>query len=160
MVSSFKYEDTIIPYDVFLNAGANMAVSDNSIIFYKGEDVPNDPVVNDIGETEIMSVYNNDTYVGIVSAGTAEEGAYKLTVYNASGKQILEKYFDLAYTDLFFSDDQFVIYNDKQWQLYGIDGTLRFEGEFDESIRAIIPGPSRSRFTIVTSDSLDQIELR
>lgn len=160
MVSSFKYEDTIIPYDVFLNASTNMAVSDKSIIFYKGEDVPNDPVVSDIGESEIMSVYNSDSYAGIVSAGTAEEGAYKLTVYNTSGKQILEKYFDLAYTDLFFSDDQFVIYNDKQWQLYGIDGTLRFEGEFDESIRAIIPGPSRSRFTIVTSDSLDQIELR
>ena len=137
-----------------------MAVSDKSIVFYKGEDVPNDPVVNEIGETEIMSVYNNEDYAGIICAGTAEEGAYKLTVYNTSGKDILEKYFDLAYTDMFFSDDQFVVYNDKHWQLYGIDGTLRFEGEFDESIKAIIPGPSRSRFTIVTADSIDQIELR
>jgi hypothetical protein len=160
MVSSFKYEDTIIPYDVFLDSSTNMAVSDKSIVFYKGEDVPNDPVVNEIGETEIMSVYNNEDYAGIICAGTAEEGAYKLTVYNTSGKNILEKYFDLDYTDMFFSDDQFVVYNDKHWQLYGIDGTLRFEGEFDESIKAIIPGPSRNRFTIVTADSIDQIELR
>lgn len=160
MVSSFKYEDTIIPFDVFMNSKTNLAVSDSSIIFYKGEDVPNDPVVNDIGQTQIMSVYNNDTYAGIISAGTAEDGAYKLSVYNTSGKNVLEMYFDLAYTDMFFSDDQFVIYNDKQWMLYGIDGTLRFEGEFEDSIRAIIPGASRNRFTIVTSDSIDQIELR
>lgn len=160
MVSSFKYEDTIIPFDVFMNSKTNLAVSDSSIIFYKGEDVPNDPVVNDIGQTQIMSVYNNDTYAGIISAGTAEDGAYKLSVYNTSGKNVLEMYFDLAYTDMFFSDDQFVIYNDKQWMLYGIDGTLRFEGEFEDSIRAIIPSASRNRFTIVTLDSIDQIELR
>lgn len=160
MVSSFKYEDTIIPYDVFLNSSTNMAVTDNSVIFYKGADVPNNPVVNDIGQTQILSVYNSDSYAGIISSGTAEDGAYKLTVYNTSGKEVLEKYFDFAYTDMFFSDDQFVIYNDTEWQLYGIDGTLRFEGEFDENIRTIIPGSSRNKFTIVTADSIDQIELR
>lgn len=160
MVSSFNYEGSVIPFDHFINSDTNVAVGDDRVLFFKGTEVPNNPITSLIQDKEVLGIYCSDEYVGLVCTGTSEDGDYEMLVYNTKGKEVLDMPFDLAYTNAFFSDDQFVVYNDSEWALYGLDGKKRFQGEFDDTVLAIIPGVSRSRFTIVTSDALKQIELR
>jgi len=160
MVSSFNYSQTIIPYICFMNSNTNFAVADDRILFFKGSDVPNNPITKLIQDTEILSIYNSDDYVGLVCTNDSEDGAYKLCVYNESGDEKLEFVFDIAYTNICFEDDQFVIYNDNEWMLVGLDGKIRYDGSFDDPIVAVLPGISRSHFKVVTTKCLMQIELR
>ena len=160
MVSSFNYDKSVIPVEQFLNSDTNFAVADDRILFFKGAEVPKNPITNLLPNKEILSVFHSNNYVGLVCAGNSEKGAYEFLVYNSSGKLVLTHYFDMAYTNIVFSDDQFTIYNSEEWVLCGLDGTQRYKGRFDNTVLSIIPGPSRSRFTVVTAADLKQIELR
>jgi len=129
-------------------------------MFYTGDQVPESQAENLFQDEEVKSVFGNDQFVGIVFANNTAQGTYRLQVYNATGGLVLTKYFNLEYTNIMFSGDQFAIYNESQWQLCAMDGTDKFQGTFSGNLKTIIPTTSRNRFTMVMQDAIQEIELR
>lgn len=58
-----------------------------------------------------------------------------MDVYNTSAAKVGSYYFDVDYTDIFFGDDDMVIYNEAECQIFTTDGV---ENTMAASVR--VPG--------------------
>ena len=66
----------------------------------------------------------------------------------------------MEFTDIVFADDQIVIYNESECQVFNRNGVEKYSGFFDKAVYALIPTSTTYRYILVTSDSIDTIELK
>lgn len=158
-VSGYDYVNTVIPYVQFMNNSAAFGVSDDRIVFFQGSERPNSQTSNFIDE-EIQSIYYNENYVGLVFRDQTGESVYRLDVYNASGEKVHSQLFDIEYTDIIFKNDLIIIYSDFDCQICNISGVDKFTGEFEKTVSLVVPTSSAYRYFVVTSNSVDTIELK
>ncbi len=157
-VSGYDYEGTFIPRVHFLSRDAAVAIGDDRMIFFSGAQKPEAVSENAITE-EIQSVSFGDEEVGLVFR--SEEGGfrYRLKVYDKTGKEILNKDFDMAYTDVVLSDKRAVIYNDSACEIIDYKGNLRYDGHFEDPVLLMVPTSHRSRFILVNRSLTEEIIL-
>lgn len=158
-VSGYDYLNTIVPYVQFMNNSAAFAVSDDRIIFFEGSEKPANIASSLIGE-EIQGVYYNEEYVGLVFRDQTGTSIYRLDVYNTSGSKVSSQFFDIEYTDIVFNKDQIIIYNDMDCRIFNINGVDKFSGEFEKTVSLLVPTSSTYKYTVVTSSSIDTMELK
>ena len=159
LVGGYDYADTIVPYVGFMNSSTSFAVADNRIMFYSGSQIPTSAAEKLLDE-EIQSVYYSSNYVGLVYLNTNGEDRYRMDVYNAGGDKILSKEFNIDYTDIVFCNDYFVAYNERECLVCSMNGVEKYNGNFKNTVYALIPTNSVARYVLVTQDSLETIELK
>ncbi|MBE5860336.1 MAG: hypothetical protein E7301_09480 [Butyrivibrio sp.] len=158
--SGFDYPGTVVPYVQFMNDSKIFAAADDRIMFFSGSEVPTSQTEAMTGEEEIRSVFYNDSHVGVVFVNNTEEGAYRLQVYGNTGTLETTVYFDLEYVDILFNDDQITIYGEDEFLLCDMNGNVKFGGNFDNAVRVMIPTGIRSKFLLVTRNSIETMELK
>ena len=158
-VSGYDYLDTIVPYVQFMDNDSAFAVSDDRIVFFQGAERPTN-IASNLLQEKVQRVYYNEQYVGLVFMNSTAEGAYRLDVYNASGDKVHSQFFDIEYTDIIFSKDQIIIYNDMECQICNMKGVNKFTGNFEKNTALVIPTSSVYRYVTVTANSIDTIELK
>lgn len=157
-VSGYDYVDTVIPYVEFMDNDSAFAVADDRIVFFQGSEKPVNNATAMI-EEEILGVYSNDEYVGLVFTDNTGNSRYKLDVFSASGNKISSIPIDIEYTDIVFNKDQIVIHDGNKMLLYNVKGTEKFNGSFNKNVNILVPINSSIRYMVAGSDSLDVIEL-
>lgn len=158
-VSGYDYPDTVIPYVQFMNNSAAFAVSDDRIVFFEGGEKPANKATDLLNE-EVQGIYYNEDYVGLVFHNQTGESAYRLDVYNTAGTKIHSQLFDMEYTDIIFSRDQVIIYNDMDCKICNMSGVDKFTGTFEKPSSLLVPTSSNYKYVSVTSNSVDVIELK
>ena len=158
-VSGYDYPDTVIPYVQFMNNSASFAVSDDRIVFFEGGEKPANKATALLNE-EVQGIYYNEDYVGLVFHNQTGESAYRLDVYNTAGTKIHSQLFDMEYTDIIFSRDQVIIYNDMDCKICNMSGVDKFTGTFEKPSSLLVPTSSNYKYVSVTSNSVDVIELK
>ena len=158
-VSGYDYPDTVIPYVQFMNNSAAFAVSDDRIVFFEGGEKPANKATALLNE-EVQGIYYNEDYVGLVFHNQTGESAYRLDVYNTAGTKIHSQLFDMEYTDIIFSRDQVIIYNDMDCKICNMSGVDKFTGTFEKPSSLLVPTSSNYKYVSVTSNSVDIIELK
>ena len=83
-----------------------------------------------------------------------------MEIYNTDGKKVTTYYFDLDYTDIFFEEKDFVIYNENECRIITYGGTEKFNGMFSKPAELLIPTNGTYRYTMVTATSIDTIQLK
>lgn len=159
LVGGYDYTDTVIPYVKFINNSVSFAVGDESLMFYNGNPKPELGAVYYFN-SQIRSVYNNENYVGLVFEKQSGENKYSLQIYNKSGNLVEERDFNMEYSDIVFYEDKYIIYNEETCLIYTMDGRLKFEGAFKESVKLMLPSQKDYHYTIITEDSLETIQLK
>ena len=71
-----------------------------------------------------------------------------------------EPYFDVDYTDIFFGDDDMVIYNESECQIFTTDGVEKYHGSFGKSARLLLPAGGSYKYYLVTDSTIDTIQLK
>lgn len=158
-VSGYDYLDVVVPFTSFLDNKSLFAVSDDRIMFYGGAQKPVVIAESLISET-VQSVYYGDEYVGLVFISTESSSRYRLDVYHKSGEFRQSIEFDIDYRDILFREDQIIIYNESECRIYNSNGTEKYSGRFEKSALVLIPQNNAYRYMIVTSDSIDTVELQ
>ena len=158
-VSGYDYPDTVIPYVQFMNNSAAFAVSDDRIVFFEGGEKPANKATALLNE-EVQGIYYNEDYVELVFHNQTGESAYRLDVYNTAGTKIHSQLFDMEYTDIIFSRDQVIIYNDMDCKICNMSGVDKFTGTFEKPSSLLVPTSSNYKYVSVTSNSVDVIELK
>lgn len=159
IVSAYTLTDQLVPEIGFLDEGTIYVVGDSQLRLYKGSQIPEEKAVY-LFEQEILSVYANGGYVGLVFASDGAEDRYRMDVYSASTEKVGSFYFDVNYTDIIFTEDNFIIYNEVQCMICTYDGLEKFNGVFSETVNLMIPTKSAYRYLLVTNDSIDTIQLK
>lgn len=158
LVGGYGYSDAVVPLVHFMDNDTVFAVADNRIMFFRGRQKP-----ESLGETiiseEIQSVFYDESHIGLVFFNSSGDTTYRMEVYDTNAKKVNELFFDMEYTDILFESIGIVIHDDSGCIIYNWEGKLKFEGDFREYISCLIPSGNIAKYTIVTEDGIQVIEL-
>lgn len=158
-VNGYTYPDTVIPTIRFMTNGTGYALGDDRLLFFSGSQIP---TVTDIHlfEEEIQSVYSNEDYVGVLFRNSSADAQHKLQIYRGSGEKVGDYLFNQDFDSLFFGKENFTIYNEQECLIHTFGGVDKYQGEFDKSVKVMIPQGNSYRYLILTNDSIDTIQLK
>lgn len=159
IVSAYSYSDMLIPEIHFVNDETAFAIGDNRLTVFKGNQTPVDGAGH-MFDKQIQAVYYGDKCVGLVFGSDDAEHTYKLEIYNTDGRKITTYYFDMDYTDIFFEEKDFVIYNENECKIITYGGTEKFDGTFSKPVELLLSANGTYRYTMVTETSIDTIQLK
>lgn len=158
IVSAYTYTDMLIPYVQFLNDSTAFSVGDNRLTIYSGNQKPTEKAQYHF-EEEVQAVYYGEGYIGLVFR--ADDGApYRLDVYNAAADKVGSYPVDIEYTDIQFTEDSFLAYNETECRIKTFDGIEKFNGTFTKPVRLMLPAAGAYKYLLVTEESIDTIQLR
>ena len=157
LVSSYIYQGALVPEIKFAGNSKAVAVADNRIMFYSGDQMPRSAGESLLSE-KILSLYEDDKYVVLFYDSDNSEHKYKAEIYDYDAKLKDKMYFDIDYTDVFFDNNRIVLYNNEEVLIHVIGGKDKFTGSFDDAILALIPTSSPKRFIQVTPNDIKTIE--
>ncbi len=160
IVASKVYEDTIIPRIKYLGDNTCVAVSDQSIIYYEGKEIPEEKAIAEI-ETEIRSLFFGEKTVGIVVEGAGKDSQkYEVRLFDTNGNQTLTQGTNLTYSQIKMSGENLILYSDNECEIYSKQGILRYTGTFDGTLANIYKGSGLRRYILVFSDRTEEIKLK
>ncbi len=159
IVGIYFYPDVLIPEIHFMNDETAFAVGDDRLILFTGEQTPMNTGAY-MYDKEIQSVFYSDKYIGLVFASEDMEHNYMMDVYNTDGRKMDTYYFDLEYSDIFFEEDDFVIYNDSECLIMTYGGVEKFNGYFSKTADLLFPTNGAYKYILVTQNSIDTIQLK
>ncbi|MCL2254102.1 MAG: DUF5711 family protein [Lachnospiraceae bacterium] len=158
-MSGYNYANSIVPHLKFMNDDTAFAVSDDRIMFFAGNEKPLS-ISETLLDDKVRSIYSNEEYVGLVFYATMSEELYRLDIYDKKGAKILSKNFDFEYTEIIFTKDSFIIYNELDLIICNINGTERFNGMLDKVTALFVPLGSINKYIAVTNESIDVLEFK
>lgn len=159
LVSGYDYKDEIIPVVDFLDNSTAFAVGTGRIMFYEGNERPENRKTIMLNE-KVQSVFYGSGYVGLVYNDLDHGNRYRMDLYHGGGKEAGSIPFELEYDDIVFAGDRIIIYNASSCEIYTVSGTLKYQGEFDDSVFLMLPTNSESKYILVTGDSIKTIQLQ
>ena len=82
-----------------------------------------------------------------------------MIVYDKDGEQVGNYRFDIEYTDIFFTSNGFVAYNETECLIMTMRGREKFNGQFNRPVNFMFPASGAYRYTLVTDDGIEIIQL-
>lgn len=159
IVSAYSYSGMLIPEIHFVDDETAFAVGDNRLTIFKGGQTPTE-LAGHLYDKEIQSVFYGNKYVGLVFVADDMEHSYMMDVFNMDGKKVNTYYFDLEYEDIFFEEEDFVIYNSTECLIMTYGGTEKFNGYFAKAADLLFPANGAYKYIMVTETSIDTIQLK
>ncbi len=159
IVGVFVCADMLVPEVGFLDKETSYAVGDSQLKIYKGSQKPMQ-AANYLFDREVLSVFSGEGHLGLVFDSEEPEYRYKLNVYNTAAEREEHYYFNINYTDILFTQDNIIIYNERECVIFTYDGVEKFNGTFSENVNLLIPTNAAYRFILVTNDAIETIQLR
>ena len=97
--------------------------------------------------------------MGLVYIDTTGAALYRLDLYDKKGNLILTKNIDFDYHNILIQKNSIVVYNNTECVMYSMSGKEKYRGTFGKSVSLLISANKNNRFIMVSSDSIDIIEL-
>lgn len=158
-VSGYDYADTVIPKLQFINDETAFALGNDRFVIYKGEQKPTsyfDTFLTD----EVQSVYYSENAIALVYRDSEVAGNYRLDVYDDKGKLKLSQSIDVEYTDIQLVGDRVIVYNDMRCVMYKLNGSLKYDGDFEEPMLLVVPQKGMTKWVLVNRDSVKSVRLQ
>lgn len=164
-VSSFIYEDTVIPRVIFFGNDKAVAIGDNKILFYTGSEIPEEEKSYEL-TTTIRSLAVNEEYIALICDGTKgvatgdATSTYVLSVYDAKGRNMYSEGFDISYSDFYLlSNDDVYIGKDGGSLIYAINGVKKYDGAFGNELLKITSSKSTNEYYILYRNRIEKVRL-
>lgn len=152
-VTTDEYPGVVAASAFFMNAETSVAVTDDSILFYKGAQKPKLAQTVMLNK-KIKSVFYSDRYVGLILKNEGRAG-YELCLYNQSGKKLLSEEFTGDYANAKISGNQILMYDGKKCSVYTRYGIHKFDGEVGDTILEIFPTMGVNKYVVMNADGMD-----
>ena len=157
-VSGYDYLDEVVPIIGFFSDSAAFAISDSRLLTYSGKEIPQ--LQADVLFAEnVLSVFHNNKYIGVLFPDVTGEYQYRLDVYNARGDLSSSISFTMDFTDIQMAYDRIYIYDEQMLMIYDVDGTKKFEGAFGKSVDVLFPSSRIDKMAVITNDGLEKLTL-
>jgi hypothetical protein len=159
-VGVYSYADTLIPEIEYLSDERMIAVADNEIILFSGEQKPQaDSQIFLSGDLE--SIVYDEKYIAVVTKNPGSEISHHISIYDMKGKLMMENDTELEYTQIEFLDNhELCLTNEYSCELYTGHGILRFQYTFDSEIRKIISNGIGTGYTFILDGITEEVSLK
>ena len=156
VVAEFTYEDTVVPDLVYFSEGTCVAFRDDGFSVFQGGDTPEESENTQI-DTQMISLFYNEEYFGIVTEG--EEESYLMTLYAPEGRQRCSREFDMEYQSISVSGERILLWDGAQVEIYDLGGKLKFQGDVREGTVRNLFQMSRNRYLLISDEGIKMIRL-
>ena len=158
-VSGYDYADSVVPYVQFMNDTLAFAVADGRLMFYSGAQKPVS-AAEVLFDKEVQAVYYNERYVALVYLNQSGETKYQMDVYSPDGNKKLTLTYDMESQNILLDKESIVLYGKDECLIYSMDGIQKYAGNYEKMINLMIPTSSAYKYTVVTQDSIDVVQLK
>ncbi len=158
-VSGYDYADSVVPYVQFMNDTLAFAVADGRLMFYSGAQKPVS-AAEVLFDKEVQAVYYNERYVALVYLNQSGETKYQMDVYSPDGNKKLTLTYDMESQNILMDKESIVLYGKDECLIYSMDGIQKYSGNYEKMIHLMIPTSSAYKYTVVTQDSIDVVQLK
>lgn len=158
-VSGYDYQGQVVPFLRFMNGNTAFAVSDDRIMFFTGNEKPLSAAEKLLNE-KVQSIFYSNQYVGLVFLNTEGDSKYRLDIYDGSGDIVTSKSFDMEYTNIIFTEDEFIICSDTEYSVNNMNGVERFSDQFNDMVYLFVPTGKHNRFLMMTQDAMKVMEMK
>ena len=156
VVAEFTYEDTVVPDLVYFSEGTCVAFRDDGFSVFQGEDTPEESQNTEVN-TQMISLFYNEEYFGIVTEG--EEESYLMTLYAPEGRQRCSREFDMEYQSISVSGERILLWDGAQVEIYDLGGKLKFQGDVREGTVRNLFQMSRNWYLLMSDEGIKMIRL-
>ncbi len=156
-MSGYIYQE-IVPELHYMNESTAMAISNGRLMVYSGSEKPTESKGILLNNT-VQAVYWGDENAILIHNGAADEGRYLMKVYDLTGTLVLEKGFDIEYTDIQSQNGVITIYNSDEVLVVTLDGRERYEGSLGGSIRKMVSTSTKYKYLVLFENTFKVIEL-
>ena len=159
LVSGYTYSNAIVPEIRFIDNSNAVAVADNRLMFYTGDQKPissGEVLVED----EIAAVYYGEQYVALVFNNTGEGDRYTVNIYDRNGKIKDTISFNIMYEDILITGNHIVVYSSDECLVHVIGGIDKYNGPLEGGVLALLPTGVNYRYVLVTNESIQTVELK
>lgn len=159
IISEIKYNDTVLPEIYFTDNSRAVAVSDHGFYVFGGGDSPKQTAEVRF-EEEIVSSFHDESQIGFLFWNEEGEEAYRMELYNYSGKRRKTRKVDATFDNIKIENDQILMYNEKGFDVFSKSGRLRFTSAYEKEVKELFYFGSFRTYLVVTEDSFDWIRIR
>ncbi|MEG0108961.1 MAG: DUF5711 family protein, partial [Lachnospiraceae bacterium] len=118
-VSYAEYSNTIMPMAFFMTESTSVIIGDQSILFYRGKQIPK--MEKEITlDKRIKSVVHTNQYISLLLKNDNKKG-YELRVYNSNGTRIMSKDFVGEYSNIRMTDGEVLMYEGTKCNIYSVN---------------------------------------
>ena len=156
-MSGYIYQE-IVPELHYMNESTAMAISNGRLMVYSGSEKPAESKGILLNNT-VQAVYWGDENAILIHNGAADEGRYLMKVYDLTGTLVLEKGFDIEYTDIQSQNGVITIYNSDEVLVVTLDGRERYKGSLGGSIRKMVSTSTKYKYLVLFENTFKVIEL-
>lgn len=155
-VTTAEYKNSIMPTTFFLNDTTSVVIGDHSFVIYEGKQIPEQKVEVKLNK-EIESVVHTDNAIGFVLKNLKK--GYELRIYDRNGKQKMSKNFTGEYSNIQMIDNQILMFDGRNCNIYSTNGVNRFKGELETSIQTIFPILGMNKYIVINANGIEEIRL-
>ena len=156
-MSGYIYQE-IVPELHYMNENTAMAISSGRLMVYTGSEKPTESkgvILNDTAQ----AIYWGDENAILIYNGAADQGRYLMQVYDLSGELVLEKGFNMEYTDIQSQNGIITIYNNDEVLVMTLDGRERYNGNLGGNIRKMVSTTTKYKYLVLFENTFKVIEL-
>lgn len=158
-VSSFTYEDALIPEVAYLDSDTCVAFRENGFAVFEGGQIP-ERIREVTVEQEIVSIFWDESHIGLILENDDPEYPFLLTLYGPSGKQLFQEALDYEYENAEMGAGQIILSNRTGFCAYSDYGVEKFRGELSGRIVRDLFAVGKTRFLLVAEDGLYTIKIK
>ncbi len=158
IVSTYSYGDVLIPDIEYLDEKYAVAFCEDGFYIYKGQQIPDEDKKITV-EDEIVSVFHQESYVGLILRNKNAESPYQMELYNLNGKKKWSVPLESLFNTVKISQNEILLYNTTNFAVYSIKGICRFEGAIQEGLMHGLFKVARNRYIAVLDSGIETFKL-
>jgi len=165
LAGAFELKDTICPEVTFFSDNRAAAFLDNGITFYSMKELsPKNPLLPEQGKSytydeSIRSIFYDKEHVGIITDGKTQTASYQMYIYDTAGEQVLNMAMDFDYVKAQMFSNGICLNSQTECRLYSFDGQIKFDGQLDGTISALVP-LSQTRLIRIGDQKISEVVLK
>ena len=159
-VATYTFEGLLVPYIVYISNSRMIGMGTGKMLVFDGTQKPalsREVLI----EEEVLSIFHNEKYVGIVYDNVGVENSWHIKVMDMRGKTIMENDTSIPYDTIeFLSSGEVCVRNVTQCELFTIHSIRKFSYEFDKELYSVIATDGGQDYTFIFKDTIEEVKLK
>ena len=156
LVSSTEYRDRIFPYVCFATDKIPVAVGDSGFVTFTTSKHPEEKKSVHISG-EILSLFHNEDYIGVVLSSDSATERYHMLVYNYSGKVTADVTFNNGYSEVKMDSGEILFNDSGHIMAFTPTGIARLDTDCDRQISEFVKIPGFRKYALLTNSGMYRI---
>ena len=159
-VGTYTFDGILVPEINYVSNSRMIGIGTGKILVFDGNQKPDLSREIEI-EEEMLSVFYNNKYVGIVFDNVEVENSWHIKVVDVYGKTVMENDTSIPYNSIeFLSNNEICVTNSTRCEIFTVHSIKKFAYEFDKELYKVFATNNEQNYTFIFKDTIEEVKLK